>query len=83
MAEHGDFDLILMDVQMPRLTGLEAARAIRGLPGRADTPIVALTASTFDQDRRACVTAGMNDFIAKPLEPDQVFATVLKWLEPP
>ncbi len=81
MVEQRDYALVLMDVQMPGMTGLEAARAIRALPGKGDTPIVALTASCFGDDRRACEAAGMNDFIAKPLEPEQLYATVLKWLE--
>ena len=81
MVGQRDYALVLMDVQMPGMTGLEAARAIRALPGKGDTPIVALTASCFGDDRRACEAAGMNDFIAKPLEPEQLYATVLKWLE--
>ena len=81
LAERNDYALILMDVQMPVMNGLEAARAIRSLPGRAATPIIAKTASVFDDDRRACLDAGMNDFLAKPLQPDKVFATLLKWLD--
>jgi len=76
------YSLILMDVQMPVMDGLEAARAIRRMPGRAAIPILAMTANAFEEDRRACIDAGMVDFIPKPVDPGMFHATLLKWLQP-
>ena len=80
-AQQMRYALILMDMQMPRINGLEATRRIRQLPGYEDTPILAMTANAFAEDKARCLAAGMNDVIVKPVSPDQFFSTLLRWLE--
>ncbi|MDP3213383.1 MAG: PAS domain S-box protein, partial [Deltaproteobacteria bacterium] len=79
-ARRGPFDLVLMDLHMPNMDGLAATRAIRALPGWARRPILAMTATTLLDDRRACLEAGMDDFVPKPFEPRLLFSTLLRWL---
>jgi hypothetical protein len=75
-----EYDLILMDVQMPNLDGIAATRALRQLANRRSVPILAMTANAFDEDRRACLEAGMNDHVAKPVDPDRLFESLLRWM---
>ncbi|MBL9127619.1 MAG: response regulator [Verrucomicrobiales bacterium] len=77
-----DFDLVLMDMQMPGVDGLEATRRIRARHPDADLPIIALTANALKSDLDLCLEAGMNDYLAKPIERKLLFATIHRWLRP-
>ncbi|WP_158219936.1 PAS domain S-box protein [Ideonella sp. A 288] len=79
-ARASEYDLILMDVQMPEVDGLQAAAAVRRMPRHANTPIVAMTANAFGDDRAACLAAGMNDHIAKPVDIRVLFETLGRWV---
>jgi CheY-like chemotaxis protein len=81
LAQRTRYDLILMDTQMQKLSAIDATRAIRALPEYEQTPILAMTASAFDEGCQDCLTAGMNDHIGKPVDPELLFETLLKWLE--
>ena len=79
-VKRSKFDLILMDIQMPELDGLEATRQIRRLSGGTTIPIVALTANAFTTDKERCFAAGMTDFLSKPVEPDELYVVLGKYL---
>ena len=81
LARTHRYSLVLMDLQMPEIDGLEATRRMRELPGWASIPIVALTANVFDEDRRACEAAGMTDFLSKPIDARALHVCALKWLD--
>ncbi len=83
MVREHEFDLILMDIQMPVMDGLEATRVVRSMATGGALPIVAMTANVFEEDRKACLEAGMNDFVAKPVDPENLISTVAKWLPIP
>jgi two-component system sensor histidine kinase/response regulator len=80
MARAVAYDLILMDMQMPGMDGLAATGVVRGIPHHARTPILAMTANAFEEDRKACLDAGMDDHIAKPVDPEALYAALLRWL---
>jgi CheY-like chemotaxis protein len=79
---HGDYDVILMDIQMPEMDGFTASRAIRALdvPNAPSIPIVAMTANVFKEDVEKCLDAGMTDHLGKPLDFNEVLATLKKYL---
>jgi len=74
------YDLVLMDMQMPVMGGLEATRKIRQISAFDSMPIVAMTANALESDRNDCMEAGMNDFVSKPIEPDHLWTVLLKWI---
>ena len=80
LACKNDYDAILMDVQMPGMDGIAATREIRRQPGRTAVPILAMTANAFAEDRDVCLGAGMNDHIAKPVDPQHLYQTLLHWI---
>ncbi|WP_313953774.1 ATP-binding protein [Accumulibacter sp.] len=82
-AGGNDYALVLMDMQMPVMDGLEASRVIRQIAGLASLPIVAFTANAFDDDRQRCLAAGMNDHLAKPVTPTRLYEVLHRWLPTP
>jgi PAS domain S-box-containing protein len=80
-ARETPYAIILMDMQMPHLDGLKATRQIRQLDGYQTTPILAMTANAFADDKLRCIEAGMDDVLIKPFQPELMFVTLLKWLD--
>ena len=78
-VEKNDYNLILMDVQMPVMDGLQATQTIR-LEINTDIPIIALTAHAMKGDKEMCLAAGMNDYIARPIDADEFYKVIYKWL---
>ena len=76
------YDLVLMDMQMPVMDGLAATRLLRQNPAWANLPVLAMTANAMSRDRDLCLEAGMNGHLAKPIDPDELFATLLQWITP-
>ena len=81
MALQREYQLVLMDMQMPRLDGLDASRAIRRHRDPSALPIIAMTANAFDEDKEQCRAAGMDDFVSKPVDPATLYGLLLRWLE--
>jgi polar amino acid transport system substrate-binding protein len=82
LVEQQDYDAVLMDIQMPEMDGYEATRLIRLLPGKADLPIIALTAGVMAAEREECMQAGMNDHLSKPINQERLSSTLSHWIQP-
>eukprot|EP01037_Dinobryon_pediforme_P008745 gene8745-8836_t len=82
MLAQAPYDLVLMDMQMPVMDGLTATRHLRQNPSWAQLPVVAMTANAMSRDRDLCLEAGMNGHLAKPIDPDELFAALLQWIAP-
>jgi CheY-like chemotaxis protein len=80
LAKRTPYALILMDMQMPVINGVEATRAIRADSLNKTTPILAMTANAFDEDKGVCLAAGMNDHLSKPVDPQKLYETLWEWL---
>lgn len=79
-AQSKSYDLILMDMQMPEMSGVDSTKAIRQLPAYETTPIIAMTGNAFAEDRQTCLQAGMNDHLAKPTRQEELYRALVKWL---
>jgi PAS domain S-box-containing protein len=76
------FDVVFMDLQMPEMDGFTATKLIRARPYLRDLPIIAMTAHALVEERQRCLEAGMNDHVSKPIDPDALFATLIRWAKP-
>ncbi len=82
MVARHDYDGVLMDCQMPVMDGYQATSALRAMPQYAQLPIIAMTANAMVGDKEKCLAVGMNDFVAKPLDIDELFCTLARWIKP-
>ena len=82
MLARAPYDIVLMDMQMPVMDGLTATRQLRQNPAWAQLPVLAMTANAMSRDRDLCLAAGMNGHLAKPIDPDELFASLLQWIGP-
>jgi CheY-like chemotaxis protein len=80
MVQRAFYDLVFMDMQMPVMDGIIATREIRKIAWLGRLPIVAMTANAMEQDRRRCIEAGMNDAVIKPIDPNDLWDTLLRWI---
>jgi two-component system sensor histidine kinase/response regulator len=81
-VQSGQWDLVFMDMHMPVMDGVTATERIRAMPGFERLPIVAMTANAMEQDRRKCLDSGMNDFLIKPIDPEDMWSILLRWVRP-
>jgi len=81
LAQRGDLDVVLMDIMMPEMDGLETMREIRKIPGCKELPIIAVTAKAMKGDRERCIEAGAWDYLSKPVDRDQLIAVLKAWLQ--
>jgi len=82
LADQSAFDVVLMDLQMPEMDGYEATRRLREKFGPLELPIIAMTAHALESEHQKCLTAGMNDHVPKPVDPDRLVATLVRWIKP-
>ena len=80
LQQDSDIDIVLMDIMMPEMDGLDTMREIRKLPACRDLPIIAVTAKAMKGDREKCIEAGAWDYLSKPVDPDQLLAVLRAWL---
>ncbi len=81
LAQKGELDVILMDIMMPEMDGLETMREIRKIPGAKDLPIIAVTAKAMKGDRERCIEAGAWDYLSKPVDREQLLTVLKAWLQ--